>query len=138
MIQTHSDDPDVTQAAEQAQQIIVNALSMLPRSDTFDYGGHLLKVGEYGVCERCTTSIAEAQAAEQAIRTAIERANDPLVKEHLELAAQLFRVEAEAATLRAELHNGHSTENILNTILSFQYERRIGDEYNHSHHGGIE
>jgi hypothetical protein len=48
----------------------------------------------------------------------------------------LFLLEAQAAVIRAELHNGHGTEKILNNLLAFQYERHIGDAYQHSHHGG--
>lgn len=136
MIKTHSQDPDVAQAAHQAYGIISQTLQNLPKATAFDYGGHTLQVGEYGVCERCTVPIAEAQAAEQALRAQAEQAKNDTVKEHLELAAQLFHLEAEAAVVRAEFHNGHGTESILNKLLGHQYERHIGDEYQHSHHAG--
>jgi hypothetical protein len=136
MIKPHSDDPDVKQAASDALDIINEALGSLPKAESFDYGGHTLKIGEYGVCTTCTTPIAEAQAAEGALLERAQATEDETIKEHLELAAQLFRTEAEAATLRAELHNGVGTEQILNRILGFEYERHIGDDYHHSHHGG--
>jgi len=137
MIKTHSDDPNVEHAAAEALTIIQDTLSKLPRAETFDYGGHQLKLGEYGVCERCTVPIAEAQQANLALEAKAETINDETVKEHLDLAAKLFNLEAEAAIVRAELHNGHGTENILNKLLAFQYERHVGDEYQHSHHGGM-
>jgi len=136
MIKTQSDDPDVTQAAEHALDIINATLAKMPKAEHFDYGGHELKIGEYGVCTRCTTPIAEAQAAEDTLRTEIGMLDDETIKEHLELAAKLFHLEAEAATVRAEFHNGHGTEAILNRILGYEYERHIGEEYQHSHTGG--
>lgn len=136
MIKTHSDDPDVEHAAVQALDIITETLGRLPKAETFDYGGHNLKIGDYDVCERCTVPIAEAQAAAQAITARAEKETDQTVKEHLALAAQLFHLEAEAAIVRAQLHNGHGTEDILNKLLAYQYERHIGDDYQHSHHGG--
>ena len=135
MIRTHSIDPDVEQAASAALGIITDVLNNLPNSTEFDYGGHILKIGEYDVCERCTRPIAEAQAAENALLAAAEKLEDAAVKEHVVLAAQLFHAEAEAAVVRAELHNGFGTENILNSLLKFQYDRQINDEYTHSHHG---
>jgi hypothetical protein len=108
----------------------------LPQATEFDYGGHELKIGEYGVCERCTKPIAEAQAAEKTLLTATELLDDETIKEHLQLAVQLFHAEGEAAKIRAELHNGHGTENILNILLKFQYDRAINEEYSHSHNGG--
>jgi hypothetical protein len=134
MIKAHSDDPNVEEAAAQALEIINDTLSNLPRAETFDYGGHQLKIGEYGVCERCTRPIAEAQAAEQALKERAEKLDNDTIKEHLDLAAKLFHEEAEAAIERAELHNGHGTEQILNKLLAFQYERGIGESYDHSHH----
>jgi hypothetical protein len=136
MIKTHSDDPDVEHAAAEALNIIQDTLGKLPKAETFDYGGHQLKLGEYGVCERCTVPIAEAQQAKLSLEAKAETIEDETVKEHLDLAARLFELEAEAAIVRAELHNGHGTENILNKLLAFQYERHVGDEYQHSHHGG--
>jgi hypothetical protein len=138
MIQTHSEDPNVEHAAAKAHAIVKDILDSLPAAVEFDYGGHELKLGEYGVCVRCTLPIAEAQAAEQAILTKARTLEDQTVQEHLLLAAQLFKLEAEAAIVRAEFHNGHGTENILNTLLGFQYDRHIGDDYQHSHHQGQE
>ena len=135
MIKKQSDDPDVMQAAEHALDVINTTLSKLPPADTFDYGGHRLKIGEYGVCNRCTTPIAEAQAAEAVLRTEAELIDDETIKEHLDLAARLFHLEAEAAIVRAEFHNGHGTEAILNRILGYEYELHIGEEYQHSHNG---
>jgi hypothetical protein len=136
MIKKHSDDPNVQHAAGEALKIITETLSKMPPADSFDYGGHELKIGEYGVCDRCTRPIAEAQAAEQTLRTEMELLDDETIKEHLALAANLFHAEAEAATLRAEFHNGQGTEAILNRILGYQYERRINEDYTHSHSGG--
>jgi hypothetical protein len=131
MIKPHSDDPDVAHAAGEALKIIEKTLANLPQATAFDYGGHQLKLGEYGVCERCTRPIAEAQAAEATLRTEMELVGDETIREHLELAAKLFHAEAEAATLRAELHNGHNTEPILDRILGFLYDRQINDDYQH-------
>lgn len=136
MIKTHSDDPNVAHAASTASSIIDEVLAALPKAEAFDYGGHVLKIGEYDVCERCTTPIAEAQAAEQALHTKAAELDDETVKEHLILAADLFQKEAEAAAIRAEFHNGHGTEQILNSLLGFQYDRQINDDYQHSHHQG--
>ncbi|HEY4160782.1 MAG TPA: hypothetical protein VGM08_01845 [Candidatus Saccharimonadales bacterium] len=138
MIKTHSDDPDVKDAAKTALGIIDDILNALPKAETFDYGGHILKIGEYGVCSYCTTPIAEAQAAEKALLDRAHTLDDETVKEHLELAAQLFHVESEAASIRAELHNGLGSEQILNRLLGFAYDRHIGEDYQHSHHGGQE
>ena len=120
MIQTHSIDPDVKQTADDASQIIDEVLANLPEATEFDYGGHELSIGEYGVCERCTRPIAEAQAAEKTLLTVVELHDDEAVKEHLRLAAELFHAEAEAATARAKLHNGLGTEAMLNHLLKFQ------------------
>jgi hypothetical protein len=133
MIKKYSDDPNVREAAAAALQIIDTTLAKLPKATDFDYGGHELKLGDYDVCERCTSPIAEAQAAEQTLRTEAELMDDETIKEHLELAADLFHAEAEAAILRAELHNGQGTEPILNRILGYIYERQINDDYHHSH-----
>ncbi len=138
MIQTHSIDPDVEKAARTAGEIITDLLANLPLATEFDYGGHELQVGEYDVCQRCTQPIAEAQAAEKTLLTAAELLDDEAVRENIRLAAQLFHAEAEAAVIRAELHNGLGTETILNKVLTFQYERRVNDDYSHSHHGGKE
>lgn len=136
MIQTHSDDPDVADAAAKALALISNTLSKLPKAETFDYGGHNLKLGEYEMCTTCTTPIAEAQAAEKALKEQAEKTKDETVKEHITLAAEFFRLEAEAATVRAELHNGHGTEPIVDRLLGYQFERGIHDDYHHTHHGG--
>jgi len=136
MIKPRSDDPDVEQAAHDAFTIINDILNGLPHADTFDYGGHNLKIGEYGVCTACTTPIAEAQLAEKALRDKAKTMEDETIKEHLDIAAQLFHTEAEAATIRADLHNGQGTEQILNRILGYEYDRHIGEDYHHSHHGG--
>jgi hypothetical protein len=135
MIKKHSDDPDVVKAAEHALGIITATLAKMPKAEHFDYGGHELKIGEYGVCERCTMPIAEAQAAERVLRTEMELLDDETIKEHLDLAAKLFHLEAEAAVIRAEFHNGQGTEAILNRLLGYQYERHIDDDYQHSHQG---
>jgi hypothetical protein len=138
MIKKQSDDPDVEAAAHEALGIIQRTLSALPKAETFDYGGHNLQIGEYGVCSRCTGPIAEAQQAHRRLLEVAEHESDSTVKEHIALAAELFRVEAEAAEIRAELHNGRGTEKILNTLLEFLYTRDIHDTYDHSHHGGNE
>lgn len=138
MIKTHSDDPDVVDAANKALSIINEVLGNLPKAETFDYGGHNLKIGEYDVCTFCTTPIAEAQAAERVLRERAEQLDDETVAEHVTLAADLFKAEAQAAVIRAEFHNGHGTEGILNRLLGYAYERHIGDTYQHSHHGGTE
>ena len=138
MIKTHSDDPDVKHAAQDALVSINGILQKLPVAETFDYGGHILKIGEYGVCTHCTKPIAEAQAAQNALLEAADSIADETIKDHLELAAQLFKHEADTAIVRAEFHNGHGTEAILNRLLGFAYERGIGEEYNHSHHQGAE
>lgn len=136
MIKPQSEDPDVSAAASEALIILNEILAGLPKADTYDYGGHILKVGEYGVCTSCTAPIAEAQAAEKALREKAETLTDETVKEHLDMAAQLFHTEAETAILRAELHNGKGSEEILNRILGYSYDRHIGEDYHHSHHGG--
>lgn len=136
MIKTHSDDPDVAHAAGVAHDIITATLDTLPKATSFDYGGHQLNIGDYGVCAQCTTPIAEAQAAAQALGLRVHEQTDETIKEHLQLAADLFELEAKAAVVRAELHNGHGTEKTLNYLLGYQYNRHIGDEYQHSHHQG--
>lgn len=137
MIKKHSDDPDVEAAAAQALTQVHDVLSNLAAADSFDYGGHILHLGEYSVCTRCTRPIAEAQQAAQALRKRAEAIDDPVVKEHLDVAARFFELEAETAIVRAELHNGFgSSEQILNNLLAFQYDRAIHDSYDHSHHQG--
>ena len=136
MIKTHSDDPDVEAAAHQAAVIVTHVLQSLPAATTFDYGGHQLRLGDYGVCQRCTGPIAEAQQACVALTHSAEHEHDPVVQGHLQLAAELFRLEAKAAELRAELHNGQGSEVILNAILGFIYEHNVHDSYDHTHHSG--
>ncbi len=137
MIKKQSDDPNVVLAAQQALNIIKLVLAKVPVAETYDYGGHYLKLGEYGVCERCTSSIAEAQQASKALLMNSNKVEDPVVREHLELAAKLFYLEAQIAVIRAEFHNGQGTEEILNTILGFEYDRKIHDDYLHSHESKV-
>lgn len=136
MIKTHSDDPDVAAAAQTALDIINTTLSNLPKAAGFDYGGHDLTLGEYDMCLKCTTPIAEAQAAEHALQNAAHTCQDDTVREHLQLAADFFALEASAAVVRAELHNGQNTEAIVDRLLGYQFERGIHDDYQHSHRGG--
>lgn len=133
MIKKHSNDPNVVLAAQQALKIIKLVLAKVPVADSYDYGGHDLKLGEYEVCTQCTSSIAEAQQAAKAILMNSAKVDDPVVKEHLELAAELFDLEAQIAVIRAEFHNGHGTEEILDTIQGFEYDRKIHDQYGHNH-----
>jgi hypothetical protein len=136
MIKPHSDDPDVSQAAKMAADIVGAILENLPAAHTFDYGGHIMAIGDYEVCSRCTGPIAEAQAAEQALRDMAAQLEDDTIREHVMLAADLFHAEATAAIIRAQFHNGKNTEKILNHILGFQHNRQINDDYQHSHNGG--
>ena len=136
MIKKHSDDPDVKLAAAQSHEIITEILSKLPQATSYDYGGQDLEVGEYEVCKHCTIAIAEAQQAQKVIEQASDATDDPLIKEHLDIVAKLFKQEADAAVIRAELHNGKGTEAILNTILRYNYDRNINESYQHSHHQG--
>jgi tRNA/tmRNA/rRNA uracil-C5-methylase (TrmA/RlmC/RlmD family) len=136
MIQTHSNDPDVAEAANVAAEIVEKALAKLPKASSFDYGGHILHLGDYNLCLRCSTPIAEAQQAAEKLSKIAESLEDETVKEHLELAVQLFKSEAEAARIRAEFHNGHGSEKILNIMLGFMHERQINDSYDHSHDRG--
>jgi hypothetical protein len=133
MINKHSDDPNVTAAAEHALNIIKEVLGAQSRADGFDYGGHELKLNDYDVCTVCTIPIAEAQQAAESLREKGMQLEDEVVKEHLDLAAQLFEAEAKAAIIRAEFHNGHNTEPILNELLGYQYQRSIHDTYEHNH-----
>lgn len=133
MIQKQSDDPDVDIAARQASVEVEKVLRQLPKAEEFDYGGHTMHLGEYGVCVRCTGPIAEAQQASQKLHERAETTEDELVKEHIELAATLMRLEASAAEVRAELHNGQGSEKLLNLLLGFVYNRNIHDSYDHSH-----
>ena len=136
MIKKHSDDPNVAQAADQANGIVTSIVASLPKAERFDYGGHDLRIGEYDVCAACTTPIAEAQQAQLAFRARAGATEDPVIKEHLLLAAELFEHEAKAAVVRAEFHNGIGTEKILDSLLEFIHDRSIKDDYSHSHHGG--
>ncbi len=136
MIKKQSDDPDVGQAASIALEIINNVLSDLQKADSFDYGGHVLHIGDYGVCDVCTSPIAEAQQANMALTEAADKQDDSTIKEHIQLAAKLFNQEAESAIIRAEFHNGIGTEPILNTILGYLYDRNVHDDYKHSHGQG--
>ena len=138
MINNRSIDPDVALAASQALEIINEELGKLPAAESFDYGGHLLKVGEYDVCQICTRPIAEAQQAHDVLEKRAEKTDDPSIREHLDLAAELFRVEAEAAVIRAELHNGLGSEKIIDRLNGFKHERKILDDYSHSHHQGAD
>ncbi len=135
MIQKQSNDPDVEKAAAQAHKIVETTLKQLPRALSYDYGGHQLNIGDYGVCDYCTTSIAESQQAEVALRAIAQKTEDPTIKEHLLVVSELFKLEAETAIIRAKLHSGHGTENIINTILGFNFTRNIDDSYQHSHSG---
>ena len=136
MIRTHSEDPDVAAAAGQAAAIVRDVLAALPAADSFDYGGHMLKLGEYGVCQQCTRPIADAQAAARALLEAADNLDDELIAEHVELAGELMKLEAHAAEVRAELHNGDHSEPIINTLNGFIHDRTIHDTYEHSHHAG--
>jgi hypothetical protein len=135
MIRKQSDDPDVAEAAREAHKIIKRILNDLPKADTFDYGGHILSINDYGMCNDCTRAIAEAQQASMHLLSEAEQTENPTVKEHLELAAEMFRLEAEASKIRAEFHNGKNTEPILNDLLGFIYDKGIHDDFHHSHHG---
>jgi hypothetical protein len=136
MIQKQSDDPDVEAAAHRAAEIVTQVLGGLPKAESFDYGGHDLHLGEYEVCTRCTSPIAEAQQARKQLLDTASNEDDPVVKEHLELVAELFAVEAKVAEIRAELHNGQGSEIMLNQVLGFIHGRAIHDQYDHSHNGG--
>jgi hypothetical protein len=136
MIKKHSDDPDTRAAAHQAAAIVTQTLGALPPAEEFDYAGHDMHIGDYGVCERCTRPIAEAQQAVAALIEKADAEQDPVVKEHVQLAADLLSLEAQAAQIRAELHNGQGSEAILNGVLGFLYDRHIQDSYDHTHHSG--
>jgi HEAT repeat protein len=136
MIKKQSDDPDVEHAAKTALAVVQEVLTALPKAEAFDYGGHELHIGDYEVCGICTSPIAEAQQAHLALQKKADEEQDSVIKEHLMLAAKLFKLEAEEAIVRAEFHNGISTEPILNIILGYIYDRSIHDEYKHSHGEG--
>ncbi len=135
MIQNQSIDPDVALAAKQALEIIDDVLGNLTPADTFDYGGHMMKVGAYDVCDTCTRPIAEAQQAHFALIHRAEKIDDPEIREHVDLAAQLLKLEADTAIVRAQLHNGIGSEKIVNRLNGFKHDRNIQDDYTHSHHG---
>jgi hypothetical protein len=135
MIKTHSDDPDVESAAHEAASIVRRVLKDLPPAQNYDYGGHILTITEYGMCEYCTRPIAEAQQAYTHLRIAARGIIDPILREHIEVAAEYFRQEAAIAVTRAELHNGHGSERIINELLGFVHDRSLHDRYDHSHHG---
>lgn len=136
MIQSHSDDPDVAAAAAQAATIVRETLAAMPAADTFDYGGHILKIGEYNVCARCTQPIADAQQAARVLLDKAASLDDSTVAEHVELAGELMKLEAHAAEIRAEFHNGADSEPIINALLGFIHDRAIHDTYDHSHKAG--
>ena len=138
MIKKHSDDPDVVDAAERAKSIVREVLAAQPKAEKYNYGGHELKLGEYDVCTACTGPIAEAQQLAEALRARAGNVEDETVKEHVDLAAQLFETEAHAAVIRAEFHNGHNTEPILDELLGYQHLRNIHDSYEHHHGGGAQ
>jgi outer membrane protein TolC len=133
MIKTHSDDPDVAAAAREAAHVVAGVLNKLPTANTFDYGGHRLALSEYGLCTRCTAPIAEAQQAAQALQEKAEATDDTTVAEHIQLAADMMRLEAEVAVIRAELHSGQHSEAIVDQLLGFLYDRSIHDSYDHTH-----
>lgn len=132
-MQKNTRDADVKAAAGEAAGIVRKVLQNLPPAKTFDYGGHELKLGDYNMCERCTRPIAEAQAAHKKLLEQSENIESSTVKEHVELAAEFLRREAEAAEIRAELHNGQGSEPIINELLGFVHRRDIHDNYEHSH-----
>jgi hypothetical protein len=136
MIKKQSDDPNVEAAAEHALAIVKETIAAQPKADDFNYGGHDLKLGEHDVCTICTAPIAEAQQIAESLRAKADSEQDEVIKEHLDLAAQLFEAEAQAAIIRAEFHNGHNTEPILNELLGYQHQRNIHDSYEHNHAKG--
>ena len=133
MIRTQSDDPNIKKAANQASDIIRDTLAKLPVAESYDYGGHIIKIGEYNVCRQCATSIAESQQAYRAIALRNNNITDPVIKEHLEIAMNFLRLSAETSIIRAKLHNGQGTEGILNELLTYNYNRKVDDTYSHSH-----
>lgn len=135
-IHKSSIDPDMEMAAGQALAIINEVLDSLKQAETFDYGGHMLHIGEYDVCRQCTIPIAEAQQAQFALMHRAEKIDDPAIREHVDLASELMKKEAETAIIRAELHNGQGSEKIIDALNKFKHERHIHDDYSHSHHGG--
>jgi hypothetical protein len=136
MIKKQSDDPNVAVAADHALLLVQEVLKAQPKATQYNYGGHEVQIGEYGVCESCTSPIAEAQQVASSLRQRGNHIDDPVVREHLELAAQLLELEAQTAIIRAEFHNGKNTEPILNVLLGYQHDRSIQDTYDHSHTQG--
>ncbi len=101
--------------------------------------GQLLdRIGlDYYDTESTARRVAEHAAKELALATvrkmvpiALRAAAKMQGKEHAD------KLEAEAAKIRAELHNGQGSERIINRILGFLHDRDIHDSYSHSHHGG--
>ena len=137
-MKTHSDDPDVAAAAQQAEEQLKTTLNALPNATEYDYGGHHLKLADYQTCPECTRAIAEAQAGTAAIDELAAKTEDETIREHFEVAAELMEAEAKVAQLRAMLHGGHSSEGILNVLLGFIHDRQIHDRYGHSHQNGGE
>ena len=137
MIQSQSIDPDVAAAAGQALEIIDSELGKLPVAQSFDYGGHILNIGDYDVCEVCTRPIAEAQQAHDVLAKRAEETDDPAIREHIAIAANLLKAEADAATIRAQLHNGLGSEKIIDRLNGFKHDRGIYDDFSHTHHGGL-
>lgn len=119
-----------------ALAIVDETLKELRPAETFDYGGHYMNIGDYGTCEQCTRPIAEAQAAFDALEMRAAHTDDYEVRAHIETAAELFRQEARAAIVRAELHSGQGSEKIIDRLNGFIHDRNIHDNYNHSHHKG--
>jgi hypothetical protein len=136
MIRTHSDDPDVAAAAAEAAVIVRGVLAGLQPATSFDYGGHILEIGQYGVCTRCTQPIADAQVAARALLDKADSLEDDLVAEHVELAGELMKLEAHAAEIRAELHNGANSEPIIDALLGHIHDHAIHDTYEHNHASG--
>lgn len=135
MTNKYSEQTKIASAAKEAAAIIKQVLADLPAAETFDYGGHALKLGDYDMCTDCTRSIAEAQQAYRALVKKAKVQEDEILKEHLELAAEFLRLEAKAAEIRAELHSGHGSEPIVNELLGFVYNRHVHDKPEHFHEG---
>ena len=135
MIKKQSDDPNIEKAAEHALLIVKDVIDSQPKANQYDYGGHELNLGDYAVCTTCTRPIAEAQQIATSLLKKAEEIHNETIKEHIILAAKLFETEAQVAIIRAEFHNGHNTEPILNILLGYQHDRSIHDSYEHSHYG---
>lgn len=135
MTNKYSEQTKITAAAKEAAEIVKQVLKTLSAAKTFDYGGHELKLGDFDMCVECTRSIAEAQQSYAALMKKTKTLEDETVKEHVELAAELMKLEADAAVIRAELHSGHGSEPIINELLGFIYNRNIHDKPEHFHQG---